>query len=270
MPASPARRCAAANLPRDTVIITDPIFYAFAIPAVLFLGLAKGGFAGVGMLATPLVALYIPPLEAAALILPILISQDIITVWVYRRDWDAWNLKAMIPGSLLGIAAAALLAAHVSHDYVRLAVGLISLAFVLNAWFGRLPKEARATAAGGVFWGAVSGFTSTLSQAGGPPFQIHVMPQRLAKLTFVGTTAIFFAAVNAFKIVPYTALGQFSIKNLATSLALLPLAYLTNMIGIWLVRRTPTELFYRIVYWLVFFVALALIWQGASAILRGG
>ena len=49
-------------------VITDPVFYMFAVPAVIALGLSKGGFAGVGLVATPLIALYLPPLEAAALI----------------------------------------------------------------------------------------------------------------------------------------------------------------------------------------------------------
>ncbi len=247
-------------------MITDPLFFLVAVPAVACLGLSKGGFAGVGMLATPLVALVLPPLQAAALLLPILILQDAISIWVYRRDWDGWNLKVMLPGAVIGVAAAWLLAAHLSDAFIRLAVGLIGIAFVLNAWFGRTPqKTARPSTASGLFWGGVSGFTSTLSQAGGPPFQVHVLPQRLPKLTLVGTTTLFFAAVNAMKIVPYLALGQFSPRNLATSAVLLPLAVLTNFLGVWVVRQTPTELFYRIAYVLVFLISAALLWQGLSA-----
>ena len=110
----------------------------------------------------------------------------------------------------------------------------------------------------------LAGFTSTLIQAGSPPFQVHVLPQRLPKMTLVGTSTLFFAAVNAMKVAPYFALGQFSTENLAASLALLPLAIATNFLGVWLVRRTPTELFYRIAYVLVFLICLALIWQGAA------
>ena len=114
----------------------------------------------------------------------------------------------------------------------------------------------------GIFWGGVSGFTSTLCQAGGPPFQVHVMPQQLEKLTFVGTMAVFFAVVNLMKVIPYFALGQFSTAGLATSAALLPIAIATNFLGIWLVRITPTLLFYRLSYVLVLVVSLALIYSG--------
>ena len=118
-----------------------------------------------------------------------------------------------------------------------------------------------------MFWGSLAGFTSTIIQVGAPPYQVHILPQRLDKLTLIGTTIIFFALVNVMKIVPYFALGQFSTRTLATSVLLLPLAVAANFLGLWLARRTPTELFYKIAYLLMLFISLGLIWQGASAIL---
>jgi uncharacterized membrane protein YfcA len=244
-------------------MITDPIFYAFAVPAVILLGLSKGGFAGVGTASTPLLALYLPPLEAAALILPVLMTQDAISVWWYRRDWDAWNLKVMLPGAFLGMGLAWLLAAQITENDVRIIVGAIGVIFCIQSFFRRaLTDPARKSAASGVFWGGVTGFTSFMSQAGGPPFQVHVLPQRLPKLTLVGTTTLFFAVVNALKIVPYFALGQFSTQNFTTSLLLLPVAVAANFGGIWLVARTPMGLFYRIAYVLVFVISLALLARG--------
>lgn len=251
-------------------VITDPFFYLIAVPAVIAVGLAKGGFSGVGILATPLLALYLPPLEAAALILPILVTQDAISLWWYRKDWDAWNLKVLIPGALIGMGIGWAFAAQVTDAALRSVVGIIGVAFVVSTIFSRAPDEPRRkTAASGLFWGTVCGFTSILSQAGGPPYQVHVLPQRLPKLTLVGTTTIFFALVNALKIGPYFALGQFSTKNFVTSLMLLPLAVLANALGIWLVRVTPTELFYKIAYTLVFCVSSLLLWQGVTGLLRG-
>jgi uncharacterized membrane protein YfcA len=255
---------------RELPVISDPLFYAAAIIGVVFLGLAKGGFSGVGMIATPLIALTVPPVQAAAIVLPILLVQDVLTVWVYRRDWDAWNLKVLLPGAVIGIAAGWALAAYVSEWYVRLALGLIALAFVLNVWFGAERKVAsRPSAASGFFCGAFSGFTSMISHAGAPPFQLHVLPQRLDRVTFAATAAIFFAAVNAIKVIPYFALGGFTTGNLATSAALFPFAILTNLMGIWLVRVIPTEVFYRVTYFLVFLISLELIRGGLSGIWSG-
>ena len=250
-------------------MVTDPWFWLLAIPAVTALGLSKGGFAGIGMVSTPLLALVMPPLQGAAILLPILLLQDVISMWIYRRDWDAWNLKVMLPGALVGVGAAWLFAAYVSEAYIELAVGILGLTFVLYTWLRRPPLEhKRPTAAGGAFWGSLAGFSSTIIQVGAPPYQIHMLPQRLEKLTLVGTTVMFFGLVNAMKVAPYFALGQFSTRGLATSVVLVPLAIATNFLGIWLVRRTPTEMFYKITYFLVFFISIALIWQGTSLLLK--
>ncbi len=168
------------------------------------------------------------------------------------------------------VGAAGLFAGYVSNAAIELTVGVIGLAFVLYSWLmpwlrpnlAGAGKPTRPPAPLGVIYGALSGFMSTLIQVGAPPYQIHILPQRLDKLSLVGTTVIFFAFMNLMKIVPYFALGQFSPRNLATSIALLPLAIAANFLGIWLVRKTPTELFYRITYVLMFAISFTLIWQG--------
>jgi uncharacterized membrane protein YfcA len=191
-----------------------------------------------------------------------------MSAWVYRRDWSAWNLRVLLPGSVIGVGAAWLFAAQVPDGYVALAVGVTGICFVLYTFFARFPdKPPRPKAAAGMFWGALAGFTSTIIQVGAPPYQMYILPQRLDKLTLIGTTIIFFALVNVMKIVPYFALGQFSTRTLATSALLLPLAVVANLLGLWLARRTPTELFYKLAYLLVLVISLGLVWQGMSAIL---
>jgi uncharacterized membrane protein YfcA len=247
------------------LVPTDPIFWLALLVAIMLVGLAKGGFSGVGSAATPLLALVMPPLEAAALILPLLLLQDAISVWVYRKDWDGWNVTVLTIGGAIGVGTGWSIAAIVSDDAIRLTVAVIGLAFVANALLRHAPAEpAKPSAASGVFWGAVSGFCSILAQAGSPPFQMHMLPQRLPKMTYVGTQSIFFAASNVMKVAPYVALGQFSTEGLGLSLALLPWAVATNFLGIWLVRRTPQELFYRIAYALMFAISLALLYRGAK------
>jgi uncharacterized membrane protein YfcA len=254
------------------IIITDPLFYALAIPAVVALGLSKGGFAGMGQMAMPLLALVMPPLEAAAIMLPIMIVQDAAAVWVYRKDWNARVLAIMIPSAIVGIGVAWALAAQISEAMVRVFVGLITIAFVLYNWIGarRIEREiGTAKVPAGVFWGALSGFTSTICQAGGPPYQIYVLALKLPKMAFVGTNAMFFASMNWLKVIPYVGLGQFSAKGLGTSLALIPLAIATNAFGFWLVRRTPQALFYKITMVAMFLISIALVRSGVMQILRG-
>src|SRR6185437_5678198 len=247
-------------------VITDPLFYALAIPAVIALGLSKGGFAGAGQMATPLLALVMPPLEAAAIFLPIMIVQDASAVWVYRKDWDGRILAIMIPGAFAGIALASWLAAYVSNAAVRVFIGVTSIVFVAWSVYSMLRHAGRPVRGGsvraGLFWGAMSGFTSTLCQAGGPPYQVYVLSQKLPKMIFVGTTAMFFASLNAMKVVPYVALGQFSTKGLGTSLAMLPLALAANQLGFFLVRRISQDLFYRLTLILMLVISVELTREG--------
>jgi uncharacterized membrane protein YfcA len=127
----------------------------------------------------------------------------------------------------------------------------------------RLPRPASAAGVtAGVIWGALSGFTSTICQAGGPPYQMYVLSQKMPKMLFVGTTAMFFASLNAMKVVPYVALGQFSTKGLGTSLALIPLALVSNQLGFWLVRRVSQDMFYRITLILMLLISIELTRQG--------
>jgi hypothetical protein len=252
--------------------INDPLFYVLAVPAVVALGLSKGGFAGVGQMATPMLALVMPPLEAAAIMLPIMIVQDCFALWVYRKDWNGRVLTVVIPGVIIGIGVAWVLASYISDAAVRVFIGVTTIAYVLYTWIGPARvarKTGNANTVVGVFLGAVSGFTSTLCQAGAPPYQMYALSQNLSKMTFVGTSAIFFATMNWFKVVPYFALGQFSTKGFATSLVLLPLAIITNQIGFWVVRITPTVVFYRVTMIILFLISLELTRSGMTDILRG-
>jgi uncharacterized membrane protein YfcA len=248
---------------------SDSVFWIFAAIAVTCTGFAKGGFGGIGMAATPFLALVLPPLEAAAILLPILLMQDAIAVWAFRREWDGWNLKVLVPGAVAGIAIAWALAAYVPDALVKLIIGLITFVFVMNQWFGLAKKAAEATRPrtwSGVAWGAVSGFTSMLAHAGSPPVQIHMLPQRLPKLVFIGTTTIYFAILNSIKVVPFFFLGELTNRTLLIAAVLMPLAVAANLAGIWLVKRVPEKLFYEIAYLLMFLVSIALMWQGGSAV----
>jgi uncharacterized membrane protein YfcA len=159
----------------------------------------------------------------------------------------------------------------VPDSAIRLVVGVIAVAFALSQWFGIAFRvmSPRPSVIAGRLWGVAAGFTSFIANTGGPPFQIYVLPQQLEKETFVGTYSLFFAVGNALKVVPYFLLGQLNATNVSTSLLLLPLAVVTNIAGVWLVRRTPTQFFFKIVYILIFLIGLELIYTGAAAMLRG-
>jgi uncharacterized membrane protein YfcA len=245
-------------------------FYAVAAPAVVLLGLSKSGLSGLGALAVPMLALSIPPLQAAAITLPIMVVQDWVGVYAFRREVSARNLAILLPAALVGVALAFALASRVSEDVVKLAIGVVSVGFVgVTLVRDRLlaAKPARADVAPGLFWGALSGFASFVSHAGGPPFLVYTMPQRLAAPIFAGTSVLFFALVNLMKLPPYLWLGQFSRANLAVSLTLLPLAVVSTLAGVWVVRRVPAEKFYSAVLVVTFGLGCKLVYDAGRALL---
>ena len=242
-------------------MIQDPHFYLLAAVAVTLLGLSKGGFIGLGVMSLPMLSLWVPPLQAAVIVLPTLLAQDALTLWVMRRTWSGWNLAIMLPSVAVGIAAAALLAAAVTATHIRLLIGLIAGAFVLRHWLGSRFERLtpRPSALTGVIFGALGGCTTMLANAGGPLWQMHLLPQGLDKLTYVGTFTVLFAVGNLVKIPAYHLLGQLTAENLMVGAVLLPVALASNYVGIWLMRRTSPEVFFRIAYLLMFVIALELI-----------
>src|SRR6188768_2221250 len=248
-------------------MIQDPIFYLLAAPAVILLGFAKGGLAGVGSLALPLMVLVIDPVQAAAILLPILIAQDVVGVWSFRRNLDWYVLGWTIPGATIGILIGYLFAANIAATGVMALVGFISIAFgAYRLWLGRHSPPSAASASPG--WvgslaGVASGFTSQIAHAGAPPFQLWVLPRRLKRDVLIGTWAVYFAALNWIKVPAFAALGQFTATNLLTAAALLPVAIVSTFAGVWLVRRIDGERFYTIIYWLMILVGVTLLVEAA-------
>jgi uncharacterized membrane protein YfcA len=247
-------------------------FYLAAIPAVILVGLSKGGFSGLSLLSIPLLALVTSPIRAAAIMLPILIVQDVVSVWAYRRSFNRRIVTVMIPGGILGILVAAITAAYVTDAIVVLGVGLISSGFVLYTWVrpsGSHETLRTGSIPSGVIWGACSGFTSFIANAGGPPFQVYVLPQRLSPQLYAGTMTMVFAAINWLKVGAFFAIGQVSLKNFSISATLFPLAIAATLAGIWLVRRVSGRLFYRIIYALTFLIGVKLIFDGTRSLIGG-
>lgn len=182
---------------------TDTLFYLVGAISVFILGLSKGGFAGIGMISTPLLALVVGPVAAAGVILPIHIVQDLIAVTMYRRTFNPEILAITIPGAALGICLAYLLASSVPGSVVEVVLGVISLLFSLQQLKRQISVSSAPPAAGGdrrwlgVLSGIGSGFASMVAHAGTPPFQFYVMPKRLDRDMYVGTSVIFFAAMNS-------------------------------------------------------------------------
>lgn len=221
---------------------------SLALAAAFLIGLAKGGLVGIGTLATPLLALAVGPVKAAGVLLPVLIAQDAISVWAYRRDWDKGMVAYMLPGALLGIATGWAAARVLPVPAVMGILGFVSILFGgWRIWSSKHPNTDVGPVMPGwlaPLFGYFCGLTSQIAHSGAPPFQIWATHRRLKPTTFAGTSAILFASVNLAKVPAYYSLGQFSRDNLFVALALLPIATIGAFIAITAIRRIASERFY--------------------------
>ncbi len=233
------------------ILPTDPVFFGVVAIAVILVGMGKGGFSGLGTASMPLLVLVMEPVPAAAMLLPILMAQDAVGVWAFRKSFDLPTLKRMLPGAFVGIFLGWQVGSIVSTEAIRFMVGLIAVTFGVNrllairglglSLIGVLPDWL------GTFWGGVSGFTGQIALAGGPPFQVWALTRNFSQLTYAGTSGIFFAITNWAKVPAFAALGQFTWANLQLTLVFLPLAVLSTLLGVILVKRISPDRFLLVI-----------------------
>jgi uncharacterized protein len=239
-------------------------FWIAAFAASIFVGMGKGGLPVVAMLSVPVLSLFISPIAAAGLLLPVYIVSDMFGLYAYRHAFNARVVLIIAAGATVGIGVGWATAHLVPEALVTLLIGLIGTVFALNLILRRQvagePRPARI--APGLFWGGVAGFTSFVSHSGGPPYQVYALPLRMPKTVFAGTSTIAFAYINAVKLIPYWALGQLNFESLKIAAVLFLPASVAVFAGVRLVRILPEKLFFRLIVWALLVVSLRLIWQG--------
>ncbi|MDH4479103.1 MAG: sulfite exporter TauE/SafE family protein [Rhodoferax sp.] len=247
-------------------LITDPFFYAVSVPAVLLLGVSKSGFgAGFGSLAVPMMALAVTVPEAAAILMPVLFVMDVLGVAAFRKDFDKALLRHILPFGVLGIVIGALLFKLLQAHTVAAIVGGFTLLFLAQRLaFAPKPGAAPPPPWLGAVLATTSGFTSFIAHAGGPPINAYVIGLRLSPLKFTATMSFFFFVVNLCKWIPYAWLGLLDMRNMSTSLVLLPLAPVGVWVGVRMARRISQVLFYRFLYAGMLLTGVKLLWDGLA------
>lgn len=244
-------------------------FFAFGIPAIIFGGISKGGFgSGAAFVAGAILALVVPPGAALGIVLPLFMLVDAATLKPYWRKWHAPSVKGMVIGAIPGVLIAAAVYAYVDANIFRILIGMICLAFVafqMSQSMGllimrRLPFRKRYA------WtaGAVGGFTSFISHAGGPPTAVFLLSQGLSKLQYQATTVITFWAINWMKFIPYFFLGIFTWDTFKGALLLAPFALIGAFIGVKAHHLVPERLFFGLTYTLLVLTGLRLIWVAVA------
>lgn len=247
-------------------VLTDPVFYAVAVPAALILGLSKSGFAsGIGSITTPMLAMAIAVPQAAAIMLPLLALADLLGLAALRHGADWRVLRQLLPAGLLGIGLGWVSFGLLDGHVVSGIVGVATLLFLAQQWLW--PARADRAPPGPWTTGLlafVSGYTSFVAHAGAPPIAAALLPRRMAPLAFAGTSAVFFTTINASKWLPYGLLGLLDLRNLATSVLLMPVAAFGVWLGIWMSKRISSGWFFRLVQVGMLLTGLKLVYDGVA------
>jgi uncharacterized protein len=246
-------------------VIDNPmLFWSVALFATFLVGASKGGLPLVGVLSVPVLSLVMSPVMAAGLLLPLYIISDVYGLWLYRQHYSLLNMKILLPALTLGILIGWAAATHTNEHVVKLFLAAIGLLYCFDAVLKSRRGEIAARPADiprGAFWGTIAGFTSFVSHSGGPPYQMYVLPQKLDKMTYAGTTTILFAIVNLLKVPPYWMLGQINIGSLETCLLLAPMSLIGAWAGFKATKALPGKLFFRVVELALFVLSIVLLWD---------
>lgn len=248
-------------MPTLELLLDDKTLAGLLMLSAFFIGLSKGGLPAVGMLSVPMLSVSMSPLVAAVLLLPIYLVSDVVGVWLYRREYSRENLLILLPAGVVGVVLGWATASFVSDRMVALLIGIMGIIFCLHTWLKKADDAppSPVNKLQGACWGTLSGFTSFVSHAGAPPFQIYILPQKLPKMVFAGTTTIVFAAVNLAKIVPYSALHPYTRETIEVSIFLLPIAIVGTYVGKRLIKKLPEQWFYRVVQIALFIISIRLV-----------
>ena len=242
----------------------DPAFVAGVIAFLGFMiGLAKGGFGGLGALLTPLLALVVPVALAVGVLLPMLMVGDVFALYMYWKEWDLALVKRMLPAGIVGALAGTFLLSWLPPDGLRIILGIFVLVVVAYKFLSdRIqairyePRPWHAPAAG-----FLSGVASGMFNSGGPPFNSYLLLQKLKARPFIATTAIYFALLNLIKVPGFLYTGVLDLPLLFS----LWWVFLFIPLGIWVARMTLTRLSPSVFEWIIIalliFSSLTLFWQ---------
>jgi uncharacterized membrane protein YfcA len=224
--------------------MTDPLSLFFIVISVLLLGLAKGGFGGVGApVALPIMALGVPAELALGALLPILMAMDVVSVTAHRRNADFRAVFYALPGAVIGVLVGAGIIALVSTGFVGFCIGVLAIGFAVMALSGKSPDISHWPDWASSVFGALSGLTSALAHAGGPPIHIYFFARGYPAARFVATSACFMAGVNLIKVIPFIAIGALNKQALTLAAYVAPLAIMATFLGVLLSRVISKTIF---------------------------
>lgn len=213
----------------------------------LFIGMAKTGVHGTGILAVPLLATVFGGQQSTGILLPMLMLADVMGVVYYHRHASWHHLKILFPWAALGVIVGTLVGSYINDEVFKLIMGAIILISVLiMIWLEKSSHQDEVPTnklfAHGM--GIAGGFTSMVGNLAGSVMGIYLLSTRLPKNAYIGTAAWFFMVVNWFKFPFHVFVWHtISINTLLFDLVTLPVILLGAFLGIVIIKKVSEKIF---------------------------
>lgn len=238
------------ELIRQTLTMNG-IEWALLLFTALLVGFAKTAVGGVTMLAIPLLAAVFGGKESTGILLPMLMTGDLIAVWTYRRNVVWKNVLKPLPWAVLGILTGAFVGSFIGdRTFLYLIGGLVLLCLALLIAKEIKGKDLAVPTAPWFFigFGILSGFASMIGNAAGPIFSIYLLALGMQKNNYISTNAWFFFMVNMTKL-PFQVFmwHNISAPNLILTAALVPLIATGAFIGFRVLKKLNEKIFRRVI-----------------------
>ncbi|MDQ0254681.1 putative membrane protein YfcA [Evansella vedderi] len=215
----------------------------------ILIGVSKTGLPTLGILVVATMATIFPARESIGIVLPMLITADIIAVSYYRRSINWKTLFSMIPWVLGGILAGyVLLYTIVESRPIEIILGvivltLITVQFIRERWGAKWLDNMPKSKAFIVVMGTLAGFTTMIGNAAGPIMAVFLIALALPKKEFIGTGAWFFLSVNLIKVPMYLQLGLITGETLTFNAWLIVPILVGTFLGIKFLPLIPQKHF---------------------------
>lgn len=208
-----------------------------------FLKTSIGG--GIGLVLTPALSLVLPVPVAVALLAPLLNLSDPLTLKLYWRQWDARQLRILLPTTLAGVVLGLWVLSRLSPFWLEKTIGAAVLAFAVvqlslrhreRPLFGGPP----AASVSAVF-GLTAGIASSVAHSGGIVLGPYLIGLGLGNAAVVATANAVVAVTNLAKLGGYFTIGFLTGRILLAAVLALPLLVVGTWLGYrvnrWLPRR---------------------------------
>ncbi|HGH3374202.1 TPA: sulfite exporter TauE/SafE family protein [Kluyvera cryocrescens] len=234
--------------------------------AIMFMYTFVGICAGFGGALTtmPLITLLLPLKMAAPMSVIVGTATALYATWLSRKETNWKSALVLILFSFAGIPVGIYALSYLPDHIMKVGLGSFLILYSFYSLFiPRLPVYDKNWIAMPI--GVIAGALGSAFSTNGPPVVIYGMLRNLAPAAFRGTLNAFFTANNIAIIGGLTTSGILTISTLKLVLFCVPTMILGSLVGQYVHKRIPVNIF-RVMVFLLLIGSGAMLIKGATGI----